>query len=145
MAGETNRGVPARRPVWSDWFDALSRESPLFGGDHPIRIEEGREKDSYVVRAELPGVDPEKDVEITVDEGMLTIHAERTEESSGRDGRGHRTEFRYGALTRAVRLPRGVVEDRITAEYDKGVLTVRAPVEEAERPSGRRVEVTRGG
>ncbi|MBB0245567.1 Hsp20 family protein [Streptomyces alkaliphilus] len=144
MAGEIIRGFPALRPVWSDWFDTLSTESPLFGGDHPIRIEEGRENGAYVLRAELPGVDPQEDVEITVDDGTLTIHAERTEESSGRDGGGHRTEFRYGSLTRAVQLPRGVIEDRITAEYDKGVLTVRAPIEGAERPSGRRVEVTRG-
>src|SRR5665647_3642478 len=50
------------------------------GGAHALRIEDRLEQDRYVVRAEIPGVDPDKDVQITVDDGVLTISAERHEE-----------------------------------------------------------------
>jgi Molecular chaperone (small heat shock protein) len=53
------------------------------GGAHALRIEDRLEQDRYVVRAEIPGVDPDKDVQITVDDGVLTISAERHEEVRG--------------------------------------------------------------
>jgi len=58
----------------------------------------------YVVRAELPGIDPEKDLEMTVSRGVLTIRARRQEEAEGKRG----PEFRYGDLTRTVTLPEGI-------------------------------------
>ncbi len=94
---------------------------------HPIRIEDELKEDKYQVHAEIPGVDPAKDVEITVRDGRLTIKAERTEmkESNGR------SEFAYGSFERSVMLPAGSDEDAITASYDKGILTVSVPVAEA--------------
>ena len=75
----------------------------------------------------FPGVDPGKDVDITVRDGVLTIKAERTEkkESNGR------SEFSYGSFIRSVTLPAGADEDAIKASYDKGILTVSVPVTEA--------------
>src|SRR5262249_18996903 len=75
---------------------------------------------TYVLRAELPGVDPEKDIEVTVSHGILTISAHRQEETEGK----HRSEFRYGAFARSVTLPERADEDRIRASYDRGVLEV---------------------
>ncbi|MGI3199302.1 Hsp20/alpha crystallin family protein [Streptomyces sp. GLT-R25] len=68
----------------------------------------------------------EKHVEITVAEGLLTLRAERTEETKDK----RHTEFRYGTFTRAVRLPAGAEGDEATAEYKDGVLTVTVPVPE---------------
>ena len=87
---------------------------------------------NYEVRAEIPGVDPGKDVDITVRDGVLTIKAERTEkkESNGR------SEFSYGSFIRSVTLPAGADEDAIKASYDNGILTVQCPykaVEAAEK------------
>ena len=65
----------------------------------PIRVEDYLDDDHYVVRAELAGIDPEKDVEVTVGAGYLTIHAERHDKTEGK----HRSEFRYGAFTRSLR------------------------------------------
>jgi HSP20 family molecular chaperone IbpA len=82
---------------------------------------EGYVKDgTYVVRAELPGVDPEKDIEVTVSKGVLMISAHRQKETEGK----HRSEFRYGAFARSVTLPESADEDRIQASYDMGVLEV---------------------
>src|SRR5882724_9315389 len=65
-----------------------------------IRVEDFIEGDHYLVRAELAGIDPEKDVEVTVGSGYLTIRAERHDKTEGK----HRTEFRYGAFTRSLPL-----------------------------------------
>ncbi|MGW3989197.1 Hsp20/alpha crystallin family protein [Streptomyces sp. NPDC004830] len=82
---------------------------------------------TYVVHAELPGVGPDKDVEITVDDGLLTLRAERIEQTNEM----HRTEFRYGTLVRAVRLPAGAQDEEAAAAYKDGVLTLVVPVPEA--------------
>jgi len=87
---------------------------------HLIRLEDEVQDGHYVIRAELPGLDPAKDVDITVTDGQLTIKGERSErkESKGR------SEFSYGSFIRSVTLPAGADEDDITARYDKGILTV---------------------
>jgi HSP20 family molecular chaperone IbpA len=91
-----------------------------------IRLEEFTEEGRYVLRAELPGIDPEKDVEVTVSDGMLTIHGERKEEEK----EGRRTEFRYGSFTRSIALPAGADEYNVTAVYDKGVLEITVGLKE---------------
>ena len=108
---------------------------PVFDS-HVIRLEDELTEGSYEVRAELPGVDPAKDVDITVRDGVLTIKAERTEkkESNGR------SEFSYGSFMRSVTLPAGADEDGIKASYDKGILTVSVPLAEAE-PAEKHVAV----
>ena len=102
-----------------------------------IRIEDEVKDDSYEVRAELPGIDPSKDVDVTVRDGVLTIKAERTEkkESNGR------SEFSYGSFVRSVSLPPGADADAIKATYDKGILTVSVPVSESQ-PAEKHVAVS---
>jgi len=89
-----------------------------------------------VIRAELPGLDPERDIEITVEGRTLTIHAERRQE----DGGPYRSEFRYGSRTRLVRLPTRVDAKDITARYERGVLEVSVRVGEV-KPEGTRVPI----
>jgi HSP20 family molecular chaperone IbpA len=106
-----------------DWL-----ESPFatFRPQQMIRLEEFNEEGRYVLRAELPGIDPEKDVEVSVADGVLTIHAERKEQEK----EGRRTEFRYGSFTRSITLPAGADEYDITAVYDKGVLEIAVGLKE---------------
>ena len=111
---------------------------PGFGP--PIRIEDFVAEGRYVVRAELPGIDPGKDAEVSVGGGSLTIKAERSEETKER----HRSEFRYGSFERMVRLPRGANEDDVKASYKNGVLEVSVGLGEA-RPAERRITVESGG
>jgi HSP20 family protein len=87
---------------------------------HPIRIEDYVRDGSYVVRAELPGIDPEKDLEVTVSGGILTIKADRKEPVHPR----HRSEFRYGTFARSVTLPASAQRDHVEAVYGHGILEV---------------------
>jgi HSP20 family molecular chaperone IbpA len=126
-------------PDLSEWFDVLMptpwRQAPYW---HGIRIEDLEEDGRYVIRAEMPGIDPDKDVEITVGDGMLNLRAERSE----RAGDKRRSEFRYGSFTRTVRLPVGAKEADITATYSDGILTITVPIQE-EKKAVHKIEVTR--
>lgn len=108
-------------------FPSWASLRPAFG-NHVIRVEDEMKDGNYEIRAEIPGVDPAKDVDITVRDGLLTIKAQRTErkESAGR------SEFSYGSFMRSVTLPAGADQDAIKASYDKGILTVSVPVTEAQ-------------
>jgi HSP20 family molecular chaperone IbpA len=116
-------------------FPSLAGIRPAFD-THVMRLEDEMKDGRYLVRAEMPGVDPAKDIEITVRDGQLTIKAERSEtkEFNGR------SEFSYGSFVRTVSLPAGADEDNIEATYDKGILTVSVAVSEP-KPAERRVQV----
>jgi HSP20 family protein len=110
----------------------------------PMRIEEVVEDNNLIVRAELPGVDPDKDVQITVEDGMLTIKAERkTQERTEQNG-GYRSEFHYGRFVRQVRVPKDADLDSLSATYKDGVLEVRAPLKGEEVTTARTIPITRG-
>jgi HSP20 family protein len=94
-----------------------------------IPVEEYVEDDHLVVRAELPGVDPEKDVSVTVDNGMLHIRAQRREAQEDRTPDHYRSELRYGAFARSIRLPVDTSEADVDATYVDGILTVRLPID----------------
>ena len=123
-------------PDLADWLESPWTGPPPFLTGQVFRLEEAIRDDRYVVRAELPGLDPENDIEVTVDGRMLTIRAERRQQDNG----PCRSEFRYGSLARAVRLPARVAAADVTARYDKGVLEVSVPVREV-KPEGTRIPV----
>jgi HSP20 family protein len=102
-----------------------------------------RAKD-LVIRAELPGIDPERDVEITVQDGMLTIRGERRQEERINHGGTFRYESASGRFERSVMLPEGVKEDDIRASYENGILEVVVPGA-AELTEGRRIPVQVNG
>jgi HSP20 family protein len=95
-----------------------------------IKIEQFQEGSTLVVRAEVPGIDPDQDVDVSVSEGMLHIAVQREEKSEQKSKAGYRSEFRYGRSVRSVALPAGAKEEDITATYKDGVLEVRAPAPE---------------
>jgi HSP20 family protein len=133
--------------LWGGWPFAGELAWP-FGertttASNLIRVEEVIENDQVVIRAELPGVDPDRDIDVTVDEGVLTIKAERREQAEDRTGHGYRSEFRYGRLVRRLRLPKGTSAEVVSATYKDGVLEVRMPAPLPET-QGRRISVERG-
>ncbi|WP_331744020.1 Hsp20/alpha crystallin family protein [Kitasatospora sp. NBC_01300] len=142
MAGELLRRFPFgyRWPSLPDLFEDFPLDLRMPEGEHVIRIEESETDGVYQLKAELPGVDPDKDITVSLDNDVLTVRAARTEEKKDKQ----RSEFRYGSFTRSVRLPAGVREEDVTAAYDQGVLTVRAPIGATEKPA-RTIEITRGG
>ena len=135
------------------WFD--NRRTPfelierLFEGDAAqaggIKVEEVRDGDSLVVRAELPGIDPEKDVDVSIRDGALHIRAFREERSEQKEKDSYRSEFRYGSFSRTLPLPEGATADDVTASYKDGVLEVTVPVpSQPPTPPPSKIQVTRG-
>ncbi len=97
-----------------------------------------------VVRAELPGIDPEKDVDISFQDGVLTIRGERRDESRHEGEGTYRIESSYGSFERSVLLPEGVKEEDIGATYENGVLEVVVP-KAAELTAPKRIPVSVAG
>jgi HSP20 family molecular chaperone IbpA len=128
-------------PDLSDFFLSF----PSFAGLRPVldtrlmRLEDAMKDGRYEVRAEIPGIDPAKDVDVTVRDGQLTIKAERTEESHEHG----RSEFSYGSFVRSVSLPVGSDENDIKASYDKGILTVSVGVSQ-NQPTEKHITIAAG-
>lgn len=119
------------------WADLLSwlEDNALWGRGQgsQMKVEDFVDDGTYVIRADLPGIDPETDLDVHVESGLLVVNGERREETQTKN----RSEVRYGAFSRSLRLPAGVVADDITATYDHGVLEVRVPVNESATTSQR--------
>ena len=110
-----------------------------------LRVEEYRDAGSMVVKAEVPGINPEKDVDIELVGNDLRIQVRHEEKSEHKDKEGYRSEFRYGTFSRDVSLPGPVNESDIRATYDDGILEVRIPLPEHNAgTTPRKIPVTRG-
>ena len=123
-------------PGLADWLESPWAGPPQFTAAQSFRVEEVARDNRYVIRAELPGLDPDNDIEVTVDGRILTIRAERRRQDTG----PHRSEFRYGSLARAVTLPARVDAADVTARYDKGVLEVSVP-HRVVKPEGTQIPI----
>lgn len=135
----------AFRDMLHNFFGAESMlDRVVERGAHTMRLEEFIEGDTCVIRAELPGIDPEKDVDIEVADGILHLSAKRSEKTQEERPDGYRSEFHYGHMVRNIRLPEGTTEDDVTASYKDGILEVRAPAPKAvEQTPAKRIAVKR--
>jgi HSP20 family protein len=113
--------------------DELDRlfQSPLTSWAPALDVHE--DKDSFVVRTELPGLKRE-DIEVSLHDGALLISGERKAEVKQEGVEVHRQERYYGKFQRALTLPTPVAADKITAQYKDGVLTVMLPKVEEAKP-----------
>jgi HSP20 family protein len=120
--------VLARTPAlsqaarWSPQIEVLERDGNL------------------VVRADLPGVKRD-DVEVNVDDDVLTIRGERRQEHREAEGGYRRTERSYGTFFRQIALPEGVDPDQVQASYQDGVLEVVVPSPRTEQERRKRIEI----
>jgi HSP20 family protein len=133
--------------LFDEWTRMMPLRPPFEGWWHQdlIQVDEYRDGEDVVVRAELPGIDPDRDVEVTVTDGMLHIQAQRREEEKLEEKGFLRRELRYGSFDRTLPLPEGVVESDITARYRDGILEIRfrAPKEVA-KPETTKIQIERG-
>jgi HSP20 family molecular chaperone IbpA len=133
-----------QRPQFPDLFDWADQFPPFFAArsllsPHLIRVEDKIEDGRYVIKAEMPGIDPDKDVKITLNNDRLVIDAERTEDKSDKS----HSEFQYGSFHRAMTLPAGAKVDDIKATYNDGILTVTIGIGEETPVQARRIPVAR--
>ena len=98
--------------------------------------------DEVVYAFDLPGI-PEDNISVELDDGALTITAEREREQTVEDGRYFRFERRFGTFTRTIGVPQGTTEEGVNAEYRNGVLEVH--VAKPEQPKPRKIQVGVGG
>jgi HSP20 family protein len=124
------------------WPERWRRLFELEADQSWLKVEEFHDGDTLVVRAELPDVDPEKDVEVTTADGVVTIHARREQKAEHKDKEGYRSEFRYGELVREIALPQGVTSEDVKATYSKGILEVRIPCPEHAAAAPTKVPIT---
>ena len=98
-------------------------------------------KDAYLVTVELPGVEAD-DLEITLEDGLLTIQGERYFAHDSSEQQFHRVERRYGAFRRSITLPAQVMAEGIQATVDNGVLQILVP--KMEEATAKRIQVRQG-
>jgi HSP20 family protein len=97
-------------------------------------------EDHFVLRADLPGV-AESDVELSLDDRVLTVSGERKDDHEGRSEGYYRLERPTGSFSRSLTLPEGVDGDAITATFDRGVLEVRVPKPAEQKPRKLQIKV----
>jgi HSP20 family protein len=109
------------------------------------RIDVSETKDALEVTAELPGID-EKDVEVTLSEGMLTIRGEKKTERDEQDAskNWHVTERSYGAFSRSIALPFEPDAEKVEAKFEKGVLRVKLPKPPEVAKKQQKIEIQKG-
>ena len=117
----------------SNLRDELDRlfESPLTGWLPALDAHE--DKESFTVQVELPGFKRE-DIQVSLQDGVLTISGERKEEKVSKETEVHRQERYYGKFARALTLPTAVAADKVKAAYKDGVLIVTLPKAEEAKP-----------
>ncbi len=142
--------TPARRGEWwpgrwiSDWLDWPDFPGmPRREGERMLRIEEFRDDDTLVIRSEMPGIDPERDVELQVHDNVLEMRAQRREEKTMEEQGQRRTEFRYGSFYRSIPLPREAKSDEVKASYRDGILEVRVPCAANAEEMTKKIQVER--
>lgn len=134
-------GLPLVRSTVFDPLFELDRFAATLCGDEPrfaVSLDVREDEGHYFVEADVPGFGTD-DVEVTLEDGVLTIKGERKHEEK-RDGENyHCLERRTGRFSRSVRLPEGVKHDTVEASLKDGVLTVK--VAKADEVKPRKIEV----
>jgi HSP20 family protein len=109
------------------------RDESLLFGDWMPTMDIKENKDSYMIKAELPGVDKEN-VNVSIEDGVLTIKGEKKVEKEEKDDKTHRVECSYGSFMRSFTLPGKVKVDQVDASYKDGILKLRIPKSEESKP-----------
>jgi len=144
-----------RRDTFADLVASLRRDLEMFrsaaepfGGLETITAQKSdwlpaadvlTKGDDLILRMELPGIDPERDIEITVENGMLRIHGQRREKKEEEDRGYIRRETSYGSFERVLRVPSDIKAEDLKANYSNGILEVVVP--KAVKRSTQRVPV----
>lgn len=130
-------------------FNRLFNESfsRLFGDEEGLgrawtpAVDVFENDNNYVLKAELPGVDP-KDVEVRVEDNTLYLKGERKFEKETKEENYHRVERSYGSFARSFALPGSIDSDKVQAEYKDGLLTLTIPKREEAKPKTIKINVS---
>ncbi len=112
--------------MWNRFFGGEWPSLETFRGEWAPSVDVSETKDSVVVRAEVPGLEP-KDIDISLSNDVLTIRGKKEQEKEEKEENYHRIERSYGSFSRSIRLPREVQGNKIKANYKNGVLRITLP------------------
>ncbi|HUB15159.1 MAG TPA: Hsp20/alpha crystallin family protein [Acetobacteraceae bacterium] len=112
---------------------------PSFTSSTPA-MDVSEDVNGYRLTAELPGMS-EKDIEVVVSDGMLTLTGEKKQETEQKDKNYYLSEREYGSFKRSFTLPDGIDADRISAEFAKGVLTITLPKKPEAKAAPKKIDV----
>jgi len=121
-------------------FSLPARDSGLFSGWSPA-LDVFDDKETLVVKVELPGLKKEE-IDISLNDGILTVSGERKREVEKKEGESFRSERYFGKFQRSVTLPTAVDSSKVSATYKDGVLTVELPKAEEAKPKQIAVSVS---
>jgi HSP20 family protein len=125
--------------LWDSFFEGKPRRAREEGEWFPS-LDVSETKGDLVVKAELPGIDP-KDIDISLNEGVLTIKGEKRQEKEEKEEGYHLIERSYGSFTRSIRLPREIQNEKINASYKNGVLKITLPKSEEAKKKEIKIKV----
>lgn len=114
--------------LFGDFSHSLSTERWPFTRNGPLtlRVDVSETNKALEVSAELPGVE-EKDIDVSLNDDMLTIRAEKKAEKESKEKTWHTVERSYGSVQRTIGIPFAVDPDKVDAKFDKGVLKITLP------------------
>jgi HSP20 family protein len=137
--------VAMQRVLQRTFDDALNGTSAAVSeaASMSVRLDVKEDDKSYAVTADLPGL-KESDVDVTFDDGVLTIRGEKKVERDEKKDTWHLVERSYGSFARQISLPAGIQEDKIEAKFDKGVLTITLPKQTEAQKSAKKIQVKNG-
>ena len=126
--------------LWDSFLEGKRVRRYGEAGEWLASIDVSETENDLIIRAELPGIDP-KDIDISLNNGYLTIKGEKKQEKEEKDENYHLVERSYGSFSRSVQLPGEVQSEKIKASFKNGVLIVKIPKSKESKKKEIRIEV----
>jgi HSP20 family protein len=126
--------------LFNEQFGTVGSEESLAVGSFVPAVDVYEDEHAIQLKFEVPGLE-EKDIDIRLENNVLTVKGERKLEKETKEENYRRVERRYGTFTRSFNLPNTVSSEDVRASYDKGVLTIALPKKEAAKPKQIKIEV----
>ena len=126
--------------IWDSFSERRPATKDREGGEWLPSLDVSETKADFVVKAELPGVNP-NEIDISLTEGVLTVKGEKKQEREEKEEGYHLVERSYGSFIRSLRLPREVQNEKINASYKDGVLRITLPKTEQAKKKEIKIKV----
>jgi len=129
--------------LFRESFSDPGRDESLVASSFAPAVDVYEDEHNVTLKIEVPGIE-EKDIDIRVENNLLTVHGERKIEKEEKEENYRRVERQYGSFTRTFTLPNTVDTDNVQATYDKGVLKITLPKKAEAKPKQIKVNVSSG-
>ncbi len=126
--------------LFRESYGPENREDALATSQFAPPVDVYEDEHTVTLKVEVPGID-EKDIDVRVENNVLTVHGERKFEKEEKEENFRRVERQYGSFTRTFNLPSTVDAEKVQADYDKGILKITLPKKAEAKPKQIKVNV----